>query len=129
MGMGYAPSVGFSVSYENLKEMLPNEVSAIENHPDFESWGELAEAMSDEVTQGLKELVFNLYEAFQKATECDGTHLKLNLLHYDTDSGDRYDEVNDHEGCVFEVYQIHDLTPAGQKFQHLLEDFGFVVYG
>lgn len=130
MGMGYSSCVGHSISYEDLKDLLPNEVAAIEQNSSFEDWGTLADEMSEpELPQDLKNLVYNLYEAFSKVTEVDGSRLKLNLVHYDEDAGERYDEVNHWEGCVFEVYEVHQLTPAGRKFQDRLETFSFVTFG
>ena len=129
MGMGYAACVGTSISYEDLVDLLPKEISAIEIHPDFEDWGTLADSMTGDISSELKGLVLNLYESFKKITDYMGTYLRLNLLHYDSEDGSRYDEVNDKDGCIFEVYNHQTLTEAGKKFQMKLESFSYVSFG
>lgn len=129
MGMGYAACVGASISYYDLVEMLPKEVSAIEAHPDFENWGALADSSTGDLSPDMKGLVLNLYESFKNLTDYMGTNLRLNLLHYDSESGSRYDQVVDKDGCIFEVYNHMTLTEAGKKFQMKLLPYSYVSFG
>lgn len=132
MGMGYAASCGTSISYENLKNMCEKEVAEIESHSDFESWGDLALLVDNGLWDGIPEsqqnllsLANNLCNTFEKTTE----GLKLSLTYYDVESAERYDEVEEKDGCIFDVDGVYQYTPAGEKFKDKLFRSSYVVFG
>lgn len=132
MGMGYAACSTQAFKYDDVKELCPAEVAAIEAVEGFESWGALAQSLwcdNEEELAPFKPLVEALCNAFSKATEVDGKGLKLILTYYDEGSGDRYDEVEHLDGCMFEVEGVYQMTPAGNKFKDKLAFATYVVFG
>ena len=131
MGMGYAACSSIAFKYDDVKELCPQEVAAIENTEGFENWGEIARAIciGDDDFKHFVPLVDNLCKAFDKATETDGKGLSLSLLWYDEDSGDRYDEVEHKDNCIFDVDGVRQFTPAGNKFKDKLNYNNFVSFG
>lgn len=128
MSMDYAACTGHCISYENLKKMLPNEIAAVESHPDFEDWSTVAQYNFDDEDQ-LDGTVTALCDAFQKATEVGEHSLTLSILMHDPDEGSRYDEVSREGSCVFEVSGLFQKTPAAKKFDDVLEEFSVVQFG
>lgn len=132
MGMGYAACSTQAFKYDDVKELCPAEVAAIEAALGLDTWGDLARGLwcdDDEALLPYKLLVEALCDAFSKATEVDGKGLKLILTYYDEDSGDRYDELEHKDGCLFEVEGVYQLTPAGEKFKDKLTFATYVVFG
>lgn len=66
-----------------------------------------------------------MIEVFSNNTE----GLTLSLGFYNEDDGDRYDEVDSHEGCVFFVGGMVALTPAGEKFKDVVRERLWTQYG
>lgn len=124
--MDYAANTGQCISYKDLKTMCPEQITAIESHPGFSSWQEVAMEFYDD--EGLLDgTVEHLCEAFSDKTIVDGKCLELALVHYE--DGSKYDEPNDHDGCVFEVIGTYETTPAGKKFEDIIRNFSFVSFG
>lgn len=137
MSNNHSACTGKSISYENLKSLCPQEVQAIEENEFFNDeldWGLLAKGIQqcDSDIAELLPLVKNLQDAFEKATsistETGNSYLELELEWYNDDNKEETDEVDDHEGCIFRVDNIYALTPAGQKFMHLLSDLSYVDF-
>lgn len=131
MGMGYAACSSIAFKYDDVKELCPQEVAAIESTEGFENWGDVARGiwMEDEDFKQFVPLVENLCNAFEKATKTEGNGLTLSLLWYDEDSGDRYDEVEHKDHCIFDVGGVKQFTPAGKKFEDKLNYNNFVSFG
>lgn len=129
MGMGYGACTTKAFKYETVKELCPLQIAAIESDAEFESWKTLAESIRDEnISKAMSKQVKNLCEAFEAATTVEGEGLRLFLTAYDSDSGDRYDETHDKDGCIFEVLGTTRLTPAGKKFKDQTEDVSYVIF-
>ena len=129
MGMGYAACSAKAFEYETVKALCPQEIAAIENHAEFESWGNLAESLLAETTEEQTNvLVGNLLAAFNKATEVDGKGLTLSFTCYNKDNGGSYDETRSHDGCIFEVHGTLQLTPAGEKFKDKTQDVSYAAF-
>ena len=132
MGMGFASVRTTAISYNDLKEFCGNEIEAIENHESFEGWGELARSLTqgeEDVTNLFFPLVQQLVKKFEQATEVDGNHLTLFLSYYSEDDGDRYDEVEHTNNCIFELGNVYQLTAPAQKFKDILSSCSYVVFG
>jgi hypothetical protein len=69
-------------------------------------------------------LVTNLKTSFNKKTG-----LYLYFDYYDEDSGDRYDNPEDKDGCVFCVDGMVQLTPAGEKYKDIITERRWTQYG
>lgn len=126
MGMGYSACEAVAIKYEDIKELCPNEIGAIESNEKFEGWGKLALHMVYEFedAEAFAPLVDNLINAFKTATG-----LGMSLTHYDYDSGSRYDEVEHKEGCIFEVLDVYELTPEAKRLKEKLHFGSYVVFG
>lgn len=150
MGMGSYACDSYVISYDNLKKLCPKEVEAVETakHWEFVGWGQIAKGMSysdvptigenlfdspDElsdaqvtkISKGFEKLTKQLYAAFKKRTG----GLELFLDYYNEDEGDRYDSLEHKDGCVFCVGNVVQLTPAGKKFQKVVEKRRWVQFG
>jgi hypothetical protein len=131
MGMGFAANSGMAIKYDDLKELCPQEIAAIESHESFEDWGSLARGLwlDEENFKDFVPLVKKLEKSFKAATTTKSSNLKLYLTYYDEENGDRYDEVVHSDGCIFEVDNVYQLTPAGKKFKEKLHRNNFVTFG
>lgn len=69
-------------------------------------------------------LVTNLKTSFNKKTD-----LFLYFDYYDEDSGGRYDNAEDKDGCVFCVDGMVQLTPAGEKYKDIITERRWTQYG
>ena len=117
MGMGTAGAHAFVISLDELRKICPKEVHAVE---DELTWGDVAMEINDNTPP----LVEALVEAFNKATD-----LKLSIEHYDDETGDRYDEVDNTNGCVFCVDGMMQYTPAGEKYKDVIKEQNWTVFG
>jgi hypothetical protein len=147
MGMGSFAVNSFVIGYDDLKNICPNEIAAIENEKYFNDLGwetmakwlawddivELEEAILDvlddgddpvDIAQKYNCHITNLKNAFEKKTG-----LTLYFDHYDEDSGDRYDEPGDKDGCIFCVSGMMVLSPAGEKFKDIITERRWTQYG
>jgi hypothetical protein len=110
-----------------LKKICPKEIDDIDGSEEFEDWGGLSRAYEfNELPDGnsIKKSVDDLIGQF-----FNNTGLALSLGFYDEDGGDRYDEVDSHEGCVFFVDGMVALTPAGEKFKDIVKQQLWTQYG
>jgi hypothetical protein len=150
MGMGSYACDSYVISYKNLKKLCPKEIEAIETakYWEFVGWGSLAKGMSyqdtetigenlcdspdnlfdtqvTKISKGFEKLTKQLYAAFKKRTG----GLELFLDYYNEDEGDRYDSLEHEDGCVFCVGNVVQLTPAGKKFQKVVDKRRWVQFG
>ena len=130
MGMGYAACSTVSIKYEDLKELCPNEIKAIETHEKFIDWGDLALHIryEDEVAEVLGTVVNNLIVAFKRITEMNGSSLILFLTYYNQEIGSRYDAVEHKDYCIFELYNVYELSPAAKRLKSKLKFNSYVEY-
>lgn len=125
MGMGTSPCSGWVIGYSDLKKICPKEVDLVEGDEEFEDWGEVSRAFEfDELPDSIKKSVEDLVGKFGI-----NTNLTLSLGFYNEDDGDRYDQVDSHEGCVFFVDGMVALTPAGEKFKEVVRERLWTQYG
>ena len=125
MGMGTGACSGWVISYDNLKKICPKEIDDIEGAEEFEDWGEVSRGFEfNELPDSIKKSVEDLVGQFLNTTG-----LTLSLGFYREDDGDRYDEVDSHEGCVFFVDGMVALTPAGEKFKDVVKQQLWTQYG
>lgn len=155
MGMGSYAVGSFVIGYDDLKKICPEEISAIENEKFFDhiGWGTIGQwlgwddivyvedaildncydnSRDDDYNQKVAEVVAQQYvdridalkSAFNKKTG-----LTLYFDHYDEDGGDRYDNPNDKDGCIFCVDGMVQLTPAGEKYKDIITERRWTQYG
>ena len=155
MGMGSFAVNSFVIGYDDLKKIVPDEISAIENEKFFNEieWGTIGQWLSwddisvvedaildscydeeqddeynqkvaEDVSQKYNVHVTNLKNAFNKKTG-----LTLYFDHYDMDGGDRYDNPNDKDGCIFCVDGMVQLTPAGEKYKDIITEHRWTQFG
>jgi hypothetical protein len=155
MGMGSFAVGGFVIGYDDLKNICPEEINAIENEKFFKEigWGTIGQWLSwddisviedaildycfdedqdddynqkvaEDVSQKYNVHVANLKNAFNKKTG-----LTLYFDHYDEDGGDRYDNPNDKDGCIFCVDGMVQLTPAGEKYKDIITERRWTQFG
>ena len=155
MGMGSYAVGSFVIGYDDLKKICPEEISAIENEKFFKdigwfhigrwlAWDDINEIedaildncydenhddeynqkVAEEISDKYNTHIDNLKNAFEKKTG-----LTLYFDSYDEDGGDRYDEPNDKDGCVFCVNGMVQLTPAGEKFKDIIIERRWTQYG
>lgn len=118
----------WSISYNDLKEMCPNEVAAIENHPEFTNWGDLVKDVRVFKDDALPRLIHNLKNNFKKVNTVNNESLSLFLTYYDETKGDGHDSVEHTDGCIFEVNNVENLTPPARKIQDKLFLSSYVVH-
>lgn len=155
MGMGSYAVGSFVIGYDDLKKICPDEISAIENEKFFGliGWGTIGQwlgwddigyvedaildncydnsrddkynqKVAEEISNKYNTHVANLKNAFEKKTG-----LTLYFDSYDEDGGDRYDNPNDKDGCVFCVNGMVQLTPSGEKFKDIITERRWTQYG
>ena len=155
MGMGSFAVNSFVIGYDDLKKIVPDEISAIENEKFFKDIGwyyigrwlawddinEIEDAIldncydeekDDEYNQKVAEEVCNKYNhlvADLKNTFEKKTGLTLYFDSYDEDGGDRYDNPNDKDGCIFCVDGMVQLTPAGEKYKDIITEHRWTQFG
>jgi len=127
MGCGVVCYHNFTISLENLKKICAEEVQAIESHKDFEGWGSFA--IGFESDYEFNPLVRNLFKSFKEKTSVGDSCLELDIVYYDEDNGDRYDEVNSIDGCVFCVHGVMRKSLPGEKFNEFLEENVWTQFG
>jgi hypothetical protein len=155
MGMGSFAVGSFVIGYDDLKNICPDEISAIENEKFFKdigwfyigrwlAWDDITEIedaildncydenhndeynqkVAEETSDKYNHHVANLKNAFEKKTG-----LKLYFDSYDEEGGDRYDNPNDKDGCIFCVDGMVQLTPAGEKFKDIVTERRWTQFG
>ncbi len=148
MGMGSFAVGSFVIEYKDLKKICPDEIKAIEKAKYFKNVGWynigrwLAWDSAEEVMEPIYECVndderateqiFEQYESLiqsLKDTFNKKTGLTLYFDSYDEEGGDRYDNPGDKDGCIFCVDGMVQLTPAGEKFKHIISERKWTQYG
>lgn len=125
MGMGNWSNSGHTVDFQYLKEVCKEEIQNIENQMEFDNWGMIAMDLSTgSLEKPFDVLVESLCKKFKEATG-----LELYLQHYDRDSGDRYDEVDDVDGCLFCLGGVMEMTPAAKLIKEHIRENSWVVFG
>lgn len=155
MGMGSFAVSSFVIGYDDLKKIVPEQIEYIENEKFFKDigWGvigqwlcwddiayvedavldncydgshddEYNQKVAEEIGRRYNHLVADLKNAFYEKTG-----LTLYFDSYDEDGGDRYDEPNDKDGCIFCVGGMVQLTPAGEKFKDIVTERRWTQYG
>jgi len=155
MGMGSFAVNSFVIGYDDLKKICPDEIAAIENEKFFSDigWGVIGQWLScddialvediildwsydedhdDDYNQKVAETISEKYNhlvADLKNSFYEKTGLILYFDHYDSDGGDRYDEPDDKDGCIFCVSGMMVLSPAGEKFKDIVTERRWTQYG
>ena len=80
--------------------------------------------VTEEISEKYNHLVADLKNSFYEKTG-----LILYFDHYDSDGGDRYDEPDDKDGCIFCVSGMMVLSPAGEKFKDIVTERRRTQYG
>lgn len=153
--MGSFAVSSFVISYDDLKKIVPEQIESIENEKFFGDigwgiigqwlgWDDIAvledaildycfdedkdddhnQKVAEETSRTYINHINNLQSAFNEKTG-----LTLYFDHYDEDGGDRYDEPNDKDGCIFCVGGMVQLTPAGEKFKDIVTERRWTQYG
>lgn len=155
MGMGSFAVSSFVIGYDDLKKICPDQIESIENEKFFKdigwgvigqwlSWDDIAviedaildncydndqdddynQKVAEETSRSYVNHINNLQTSFNEKTG-----LTLYFDHYDEDGGDRYDNPNDKDGCIFCVDGMVVLSPAGQKFKDIVTERRWTQYG
>lgn len=153
MGMGSYAVNGFVIEYGDLKDICPHEIGCIESNKYFPEigWGGIAAWQSWDDDDNVRDFIYDAVDsedesvieqivndtiAFYdqsikqlKASFNRTTGLTLYFDHYDEDGGGRYDQPSDHEGCIFCVDGMVQLTPAGEKYKDIVTERSWTQYG
>ena len=153
MGMGSFAVNSFVIGYDDLKKICPDEIKTIEQELHFGdigwdnlgrwlSWDDstyVEDAILDTVdaddieeTQKLAEDIVCKYDKHIQALKNSfnkKTGLTLYFDHYDEEGGDRYDNPNDKDGCIFCVDGMVQLTPAGEKYKDIVTERRWTQFG
>ena len=151
--MGSYAVGSFVIGYDDLKKICPEQIKTIEQELHFGdigwdnlgrwlSWDDstyVEDAILDSVDgddiedcQALAEDMVEKYDKHIQALKNSfngKTGLTLYFDHYDEDGGDRYDEPNDKDGCIFCVDGMVQLTPAGEKYKDIITERRWTQYG
>jgi len=131
MGMGTIPCHGTVISDDDLKKLCPVEYKRLEELLDKvdSSIDGLARdfAMEDGINQDVGHAYADLCVAFEKATKIENGHLTLDLGYYDSENGDRYDELE--ENHYWDVGGVWQRTPAGEKFSNIVTEKSWTQFG
>jgi len=139
MGMGTWGVNVEAISADNLKKICPEGFSKLDEKLKSidAGWNDLAasvqydywlgdrleDAPADDLDE-INDLWVALTVDFEKKTG-----LELSATHYDEGSGDRYDEPCDHEGMIFTLDGVYQMTPAAEKMKDMIEYSRFTVWG
>jgi hypothetical protein len=155
MGSGTFAASSFVIGYDDLKKIVPDQIDAIENEKFFDhiGWGTIGQWLGwddiayledaildncyddshdDDYNQKVAEEVSQVYDKHiseLKNVFNQKTGLTLYFDHYDEDGGDRYDNPNDKDGCIFCVDGMVVLSPAGEKFKDIITERRWTQYG
>jgi hypothetical protein len=155
MGMGSFAVNSFVIGYDDLKKIVPEQIESIENEKFFKNigWGVIGQWLSWDDIAAIKDAIFDCCfdedqddDYNQKVVEetsrvyvnhinnlqisfNEKTGLTLYFDHYDEDGGDRYDNPNDKDGCIFCVDGMMVLSPAGEKFKDIVSERRWTQYG
>ena len=153
MGMGSYAVGSFVIGYDDLKKICPDEIKTIEQELHFTDigWDNIGRWLSlddptyiedvllDEVDgddiEDCQKLAEDMIQKYDKHIQVlknsfnKKTGLTLYFDHYDEDGGDRYDDPNDKDGCIFCVDGMVQLTPAGEKYKDIITERRWTQYG
>ena len=139
MSSGYAANCAWTMSWENIKGIVPKEAKELEElisphnisiddicHAyQYEELKELCEDYEgdcDDFTDSVEVIVRSLTKEFKKIT-----HLDITFYHHDMDNeGDVYDDVS---GGYFVIDGVEELTLSGEKYQEILQKSMWVGFG
>ena len=139
MSSGYAANCAWTMSWENIKEIVPKEAKELEElisphnisiddicraytYEMFEDLCEEYEGDCDDFTDAIKIIVRSLTKEFKKIT-----HLDITLSYHDRENeGDIYDDI---EGGYFVIDGVEELTLSGEKYQEILQKSFWVGFG
>ncbi|MGO9109603.1 MAG: hypothetical protein ACLP9L_10240 [Thermoguttaceae bacterium] len=140
--MGYAGCWADVMKWGDIKEIVPAEAAAFEEHlqvagVDMDAfcqammWQDLnmmevAANGEDAAREAIGAAWRRLADSFTQATTVDGAGLVLTPDYHDPENGDRYDEVR---GGYFVVAGVYQPTAAGRKFAKWIERVSFVEFG
>ena len=153
--MGSYAVSSFVIAYDDLKKIVPKQIKSIENEKFFKDigWGVIGQWLcwddicyledaildscydqdkDDDYNQKVAEEICQLYDKHiseLKNVFNQKTGLTLYFDHYDIDGGDRYDNPNDKDGCIFCVDGMMVLSPAGEKFKDIVTERRWTQYG
>ena len=130
MGMEPYPASGYVISWDKIKELCPIQAERLESACESEgiSLDEYAAEEPNPDGEGAVDICFSaLLEEFEKITEVNGMGLELNIFHYNSEDGGRYDELKD--GANWSVEGMTTLSPAGVKFNNLVGFQRWTVLG
>jgi hypothetical protein len=108
---------------ENLKDALYASVEEDRSKPVIRLEKDI-DSIVEDIFQDYDNLITNLKNSFNKKTG-----LTLYFDHYDIESGDRYDNPGDKDGCIFCVDGMVQLTPAGEKFKDIISERKWTQFG
>ena len=143
MGMGTFGLREYTISREKLHGLLPEQVEEVEAiNPAI--WSVVARSLEvytdplhiteDDKAEVIKDMYYiaedydmveaDCHQVFKKLENlCHDfnlvTGLVLNFMFYDEEMGDRYDDVEHVDGCVFMLEGVTQLTPEAKKCRHL----------
>ena len=128
MGMGYAANYADVIQEKEVEIICPNEYKAFldileKAKIDLDTFAkDVAYNADDHHIQEIVDGWFALEKAFEKATG-----LWLTINHHDqSNDGSRYDDV---DGYFFEVGNVYQLTPAGEKLKDKIKRKFYVSFG
>lgn len=141
MSVAMFPQVVWSISLDNLREICPDAVAAVEAL-DVE-WGTIAKWKEQgggldeyiwnfmdedrEVDADLGDRVEQALESLKRVFEAK-TGLGLILTAYDPDDdGGPGDDVDYTDGCVFEVTGVQQFTPAGERLRDKIRESRWTI--
>ena len=99
-------------------------INLLENCYDEDQDDDYNQKVAEEISEKYNHLVADLKNAFYEKTG-----LTLYFDSYDEDGGDRYDNPNDKDGCIFCVGGMVQLTPAGEKYKDIITERRWTQYG
>jgi len=135
MGMGHSANYAEIITLEDMRKLLPKEMSELENsiEEEFDDVGDIESFFSysfeDYPESNSVKALKKLQEAFEKLTtvgtgsEC----LKIYVAYHNREEeGDRYDDV---DGAFFIVTGVYQLTAPAQKFKDFIKRALWTTFG
>jgi hypothetical protein len=144
MGMGTFGVHLEAISADNLKKICPEAFSELESELNRigGKWSGLAQGLeshqSDCLSDYLEDIeeedydydvLSNLWLALTADFSRKTGGLMLSATYYEESMGDRYDEPFDHDGMIFTLDGVYQLTPAAEKIKDMIVRSSFTVFG
>jgi hypothetical protein len=135
MGMGTAGCHGWIMKWEDISKICPVQAKLLESALEktnttldgFCRDAEFSDFPNDEDGEYVSECWERLRDQFEIATKVGESCLSLDAFYYDSDDGDRYDELED--GGHFCVSGVQVMSEAGKKFQDQITHANWTIYG